>query len=60
MTGFVAGSRAEDMSTMSQTSVIFKALSQLDEIFGEAPSLPMLHLAACDLLCCLIGALSGT
>lgn len=35
ITGFVAGSKAEEMSGMSHTSIIIKALSQLDEIFGK-------------------------
>lgn len=35
MVGFVAGSRAEEMSQMSQTSVIMNTLAQLDTMFGK-------------------------
>ena len=35
MVGFVAGSRAEEMSKMSQTSVILNTLAQLDTMFGK-------------------------
>ena len=34
MTGFVAGARAEELSSWSQTHIIFKTLSQLDDMFG--------------------------
>ena len=34
MTGFVAGARAEELSSWPQTHLIFKALAQLDEMFG--------------------------
>ncbi len=35
MTGFAAGTRAEEMSKMRQGTVILKALAQLDQMFGE-------------------------
>lgn len=35
MTGFAAGTRAEEMSKMRQGTVILKTLAQLDQMFGE-------------------------
>ena len=35
MVGFVAGSRAEEISKLRQNSVIIKTLSQLDQMFGK-------------------------
>ena len=35
MVGFVAGSRAEDISKLTQNSVIIRTLSQLDQMFGK-------------------------
>ena len=34
ITGFVAGARAEEMSRLSQTTVVTRSLAQLNEIFG--------------------------
>jgi monoamine oxidase len=34
MTGFVAGAAAEELSSWPQTHLVFKALAQLDEMFG--------------------------
>lgn len=34
MVGFVAGSKAEEISKMRQNSVVIKSLSQLDQMFG--------------------------
>ena len=39
ITGFVAGARAEEMSALSQTTVVTRSLAQLDQIFGGAPTL---------------------
>lgn len=33
--GFVAGTKAEEMSRMSQTTVVTRSLAQLDHIFGK-------------------------
>ena len=35
MVGFVAGSRAEEISKLRQNSVIIQTLSQLDQMFGK-------------------------
>ena len=35
MVGFVAGSRAEEISKLRQNSVIIQTLSQLDKMFGK-------------------------
>lgn len=35
MVGFVAGSRAEEISMLRQNSVIIQTLSQLDQMFGK-------------------------
>lgn len=35
MVGFVAGSKAEEVSKLRQNSVIIKTLSQLDQMFGK-------------------------
>ncbi|CAL8464484.1 g4019 [Coccomyxa elongata] len=36
ITGFVAGAAAEEMSRLSQTTVVTRSLAQLDRIFGTA------------------------
>lgn len=36
MVGFVAGSKADQISKLRQNSVVIKTLSQLDEMFGES------------------------
>lgn len=38
MVGFVAGSRAEEISKLRQNSVIIQTLSQLDKMFGKVHS----------------------
>ncbi len=38
ITGFVAGAAAEEMSQLSQTTVVTRSLAQLDQIFGRSPS----------------------
>ncbi len=42
MVGFVAGSKAEEISKLRQNSVVIKTLSQLDEMFSKLCIMPRL------------------